>query len=161
MERIYFDKQIFSHLFKGEKILYQNFLKDLLDNKDRFLYCYSHGHLLDLKNDKTDIKYKELDFMESLVGDNYLSYHALDKRTSCYLARPNEAFKDIDNEDEPFSFASIFEDIDLSYATPEQAEQLKNATDILKNQKLDFGFLQNQEIPKELNETIGKFCQSD
>jgi len=157
MERIYFDKQIFSHLFKGEKTLYQNFLTDLLDNKDRFLYCYSHGHLLDLKNDKTDIKYKELDFMESLVGDNYLSYHALDKRTSCYLARPNEAFKDIDVEDEPFSIASIFEDIDLSYATPEQAEQLKNATDILKNQKLDFGFLQNQEIPKELNETIGKF----
>lgn len=157
MERIYFDKQIFSHLFKGEKTLYQNFLKDLLDNKDSFLYCYSHGHLLDLKNDKTDIKYKELDFMESLVGDNYLSYHALDKRTSCYLVRPNEAFKDIDNEDEPFSFASIFEDIDLSYATPEEAEQLKNVTDILKNQKLDFGFLQNHEIPKELSETIGRF----
>lgn len=157
MERIYFDKQIFSHLFKGEKPLYQNFLKDLLDNKDRFLFCYSHGHLLDLKNDKTDIKYKELDFIESLVGDNYLSYHALDKRTSCYLARPNEAFKDVDVEDEPFSFSSIFEDLDLSYATSEQAEQLKNATDILKNQKLDFGFLQNQEIPKELNDTIGKF----
>lgn len=156
MERIYFDKQIFSHLFKGEKTLYQNFLNDLLDNKDRFLYCYSHGHLLDLKNDKTDIKYKELDFMESLVGDNYLSYHALDKRTSCYLARPNEAFKDIDIEDESFSFASIFEDIDLSYAPSEQVEQLKNATDILKNQKLDFGFLQNQEIPEELNEAIGK-----
>lgn len=157
MERIYFDKQIFSHLFKGEKPLYQNFLKDLLDNKDRFLYCYSHGHLLDLKNDKTDIKYKELDFIESLVGDNYLSYHALDKRTSCYLARPNEAFRDVDVEDEPFSFSSIFEDLDLSYATPEQAEQLKNATNILKNQKLDFGFLQNQEIPKELNDTVGKF----
>lgn len=157
MERIYFDKQIFSHLFKGEKPLYQNFLKDLIDNKDRFLFCYSHGHLLDLKNDKTDIKYKELDFMESLVGDNYLSYHALDKRTSCYLAKPNEAFKDVDVEDEPFSFSSIFEDLDLSYATQEQAKQLKNATDILKNQKLDFGFLQNQEIPKELNDTIGKF----
>lgn len=156
MERIYFDKQIFSHLFKGEKEVYQNFLNDLLQHKDRFLFCYSHGHLLDLKNDKSEIKYKELDFIESLVGDNYLSYHALDKRTSCYLARPNEAFKDIHVEDEPFSFSSIFNDLDLSFATPEQAEQLRNATDILKNQKLDFGFLQNQEMPKELSETLGK-----
>lgn len=156
MERIYFDKQIFSYLFKGEKEVYQNFLNDLLQHKDRFLFCYSHGHLLDLKNDKTEMKYKELDFIESLVGDNYLSYNALDKRTSCDLLRPNEAFKDIDVEYKSFSFSSIFDDLDLSYATPEQAEQLRNATDILKNQKLDFGFLQNQEMPKELSETLGK-----
>ena len=56
MERIYFDKQIFSHLYKGEKLVYQKFLKDLLQSKDGFLFCYSHGHLLDLKNDKTEIK---------------------------------------------------------------------------------------------------------
>lgn len=157
MERIYFDKQIFSHLFKGEKPVYQKFLKDLLESKDGFLFCYSHGHLLDLKNDKTEIKYKELDFIETLVGDNYLSYHAIAKKTSCYLARPNEAFKDIDIEEKPFSFSNLFDDINLSYATEEQAEQLKNAKDILENQKLDFGFLQNQEIPKELTETLGKF----
>lgn len=157
MERIYFDKQIFSHLYKGEKLVYQNFLKDLIESKDVFLFCYSQGHLLDLKNDKTEIKYKELDFIETLVGDNYLSYHAIDKKTSCYLARPNEAFKDIDIDEEPFSLSTFFGDMDLSYATEEQAEQLKNAIDILKNQKLDFGFLQNQEIPKELSETIGKF----
>jgi hypothetical protein len=157
MERIYFDKQIFSYLFKSDNPVYQKFLQDLLNNKEDFLFCYSHGHLLDLKNDKTDIKYRELDFIESLVGDNYLSYHALDKRTSCYLAKPNEAFKDIVVEEESFSFSNLFEDIDLSYATKEQAEQLKQATDILKNQKLDFGSLQNQEIPKELSDTLGKF----
>lgn len=48
MERIYFDKQIFS----GANSVYQNFLLDLYNNKYNFLYCYSHGHLLDLKNDK-------------------------------------------------------------------------------------------------------------
>ena len=64
MERVYFDKQIFSHLFKGANPVYQNFLSDLYKNKNNFLYCYSHGHLLDLKNDKTDIKYKELEFIK-------------------------------------------------------------------------------------------------
>lgn len=79
MERIYFDKQIFSHLFKQENPVYQNLLIQLLADKHHFLFCYSHAHLLDLKNDKTDIKYKELEFIEQLVGDNYLSYHATEK----------------------------------------------------------------------------------
>ncbi len=63
MERIYFDKQIFSHLFKQENPVYQNLLIQLLADKHHFLFCYSHAHLLDLKNDKTDIKYKELEFI--------------------------------------------------------------------------------------------------
>ncbi len=88
MERIYFDKQIFSHLFKGDKPVYQKLYKDLIKNKDQFIFCYSHGHLLDLKNDKTETKFSELDFIETIVDDNYLSYHATEKRTSCYLAKP-------------------------------------------------------------------------
>ena len=83
MERIYFDKQVFSFLFKNTNPTYKDFLKELYLNREKFLFCYSHGHMLDLKNDKTDIKYKELEFMETLVKDNYLSYHALDKKTSC------------------------------------------------------------------------------
>ncbi|MBS1783047.1 MAG: hypothetical protein JSS78_08260 [Bacteroidetes bacterium] len=75
------------------------------------MFCYSHAHLLDLKNDKTDIKYKELKFFEQLVGDNYLSYHATEKRTSGYLAKPLEAFKDVEIDDEPISFTNLF----LSY----------------------------------------------
>ena len=68
MERIYFDKQIFSHSHKGEKFIYQIFLKDLFENRNKFLLCYSQAHLLDLKNDKTEIKYKELDFIENVLA---------------------------------------------------------------------------------------------
>ena len=156
MERIYFDKQIFSHLFKGEKPEYKRLLDHLNQNKEMFLFCYSHGHLLDLKNDKTDIKYRELEFIETLVKDNYLSYHAIDKRTSCYLARPLEAFKDIKEEDEPISFENLFNDLDLSSATDEQRKRIENAKDVLCNQKMDFGFSQIEDLPNEMLAPIKK-----
>lgn len=156
MERIYFDKQIFSHLFKGEKDEYIRLLDYLYQNKEMFLFCYSHGHLLDLKNDKTDIKYRELEFIETLVKDNYLSYHATDKRTSCYLARPIEAFRDIEEQDEPISFTSLFDDVDLSSLTEEQREQFEKAKDIFRNQKLDLGFSQIGDLPNDISAPLKK-----
>lgn len=161
MERIYFDKQIFSYLFKADKPVYVSFLSDLILNKDKFLYCYSHGHLLDLKNDRTDIKYRELEFIETLVGDNYLSYHAIDKKTSCYLVRPIEAFKDIEKEEEPISFLKLFDDLDLSFATPEQREQIEKAKDLFTNQKLDFGFSQMQDLPEDISQSLRKILPID
>ena len=160
MQRIYFDKQIFSHLYNGEKIIYQKFLKDLLENRDKFLFCYSQAHLLDLQNDKTEIKYKELDFIEKLVGNNYISYNGIEKTTSCYLETPSQAFesmnKEGDEEEEHFSFSTFFEDIDSEYLTLEQSKQLESVTNVLKNQKFDLSFLQNSETPKEFLELIGK-----
>ena len=120
MPRIYFDKQIFSFLFKQDNPIYQKLYDDLLDNKHLFLYCYSHAHMRDLLNDHSDIKYKELEFMETLVEDNYLSYHALDKKTSCYLAKPLQAYNDQTDESPPTSFENLFTDVDLSFATDEQ-----------------------------------------
>lgn len=161
MERIYFDKQIFSYLFKGGNPVYEKFLSDLMNNKDKFLYCYSHAHLLDLKNDKTQTKYIELNFIESLVGDNYLSYHGTDKRTSCYLAKPIEAFRDIDKEDEPISFSTMFDSFDLSLMTTEQREQIKVAKDIFTTQKIDFGFKNLQDLPKEIKNPLEKLLPSN
>ena len=156
VERIYFDKQIFSHLFKGERPEYLRLLEYLNQNKEMFLFCYSHGHLLDLKNDRTDIKYRELEFIETLVKDNYLSYHAIDKRTSCYLAKPLEAFKDVEDEVEPISFSGLFDDLDLSSATDEQRKQLENAKDLFNNQKLDFGFSQIGDLPDDISAPLRK-----
>ncbi|MEO7990980.1 MAG: hypothetical protein ABI663_15640 [Chryseolinea sp.] len=157
MERIYFDKQIFSFLFKDNDPVYQNFLVELYNNKQNFLYCYSRGHLLDLKNDKTEIKYKELEFIETLVGDNYISYNAVAKKTSCYLATPKEVFKDIEEEDDdPISFNNLFDDLDLDSATEEQREQITRAKEIFTNQKFDFGFSNLSELSDELKGPLGK-----
>lgn len=157
MERIYFDKQVFSFLFKSTDPIYRNFLNELNSNKDNFLFCYSHGHMLDLKNDKTDIKYKELEFMETLVRDNYISYHALDKKTSCYLAKPLEAFKDVEQEtDTDISFTNLFDGFDLESLTEGQRQQVVKAKDVFTNQKLDFGFFNMEGLTEELKKPLSK-----
>jgi len=155
MERVYFDKQIFSNLFKGENPVYQKLLSGLYQHKHNFLYCYSHAHLLDLKNDKTNIKYKELEFVEKLVGDNYLSYHPNGKSTFCYLVKPTEAFKDVENEEE-LSFSNIFDDIDLSFASQEQQDLFAKAKDILSNQKFDFDFSKISNLPEDTFSPLSK-----
>ena len=38
--------------------------------------------------------------MKTLVDDNYLSYHAFEKRTSSYLATPSQIFQDNDSLDD-------------------------------------------------------------
>jgi len=161
VERIYFDKQIFSHLFKGEKAEYKELLNFLIKNQERFLFCYSHAHLRDLKNDKTDIKYRELEFMETLVKDNYLSYHAIEKKTSCYLVRPLKAFKDIEEDDETISFENLFDDFDLSSATDEQRKQFGKAKDLFYNQKLDFEFSQIEDLPDDISAPLKKVLPSE
>ena len=156
MEKIYFDKQIFSHLFKQTDPIYQNLYDELYSSKDKFIFYYSHAHLLDLKNDKTDIKYDELKFIESLVEDNYLSYHGLTKKTSSYLARPLEAFKDIEEDNDKFKFSDYFETIDLSNATEEEKKAFDIAIDILKSNNLKFGIPQLSELPPEISELMLK-----
>lgn len=146
MVRIYFDKQIFSHLFKGEKERYVELLNKIRKNTTN-LYCYSHAHLLDLKNDTSDIKYKELEFMETIVNDNYLSYHALDKNTSCYLVTPPIAFEDVEEEIKP-NFNDLL-DFDYDIFTPQQQAQIELAKDTFYNRKFDLDFI-NEGTPKEL-----------
>lgn len=155
MERIYFDKQIFSHLFNGVDPVYQNLLEAILQNRDDFLFCYSHAHLLDLKNDLTNKKYDELDFMETIVRDNYLQYADSEKSTSCYLAKPGEAFRSIDWNDSFPSLASLFDGIDLSLATQEQKDKLDQANKML-NTKLDFGFPGADVLPEDIAAQLGK-----
>jgi hypothetical protein len=149
MNRIYFDKQIFSHLFKGKDSRYVKLLMDIIESKQHLLFCYSHAHLLDLKNDKTSIKYDELAFMKQIVDDNYISYDASEKNTSCYLASPQEAFTQVDYEDDTLSFLSLFDDINLDFATPEQVEQIEKAKRILTEPSSLFDFSALHDLPEE------------
>ena len=156
MERIYFEKQIFSGLYKGTDPLYIELLSQLKDNKHNFLYPYSHALLLDLKNDKSDVKYKELAFIETLIGDNYLAYDSNKKRTVAHLKKPLDAFNEIENEPE-ITFSDIsdfFKNIDLSYATDEQKEQMTKGVDLLFNQKIDFGFSKLKDLPDSISNPV-------
>lgn len=144
--RIYLDKQIFSHLFKQEQEKYCSLLPKLLSRMDTNLFCYSHAHLLDLKNDTTDIKFRELEFMETLVADNYISYHGIDKKTSFYLARPTETFESEINTSENIDIASLFSKNtkDLSELEKMRRDGLEN---VASNIKSNYGFLSPLELP--------------
>jgi hypothetical protein len=151
--RIYFDKQIYSNLFKkkGEKYLE---LSNKIEKRN-FLICYSHALLLDLKNDKTDYKYKELDFIESLVNDNYISYHALDKITSAYLAKPREAFKDVENESTEIDFEEIF-DFDMEGLSQTEKKLINSAKEIIFDTDFDLNFIDETSFPEENKELFTK-----
>jgi len=154
MVRIYFDKQIFSHLFKQEKSKYVKLLNKIRTQKAS-LFCYSHAHLLDLKNDKTDIKYSELKFIDSIVNDNYLSYHAIKKITSCYLARPLEAFADVERDSEEVNFSSIF-NFDTSELSIEDKEKIDSARKIFTDTKLNFNFPGLENVDSKITDPLSK-----
>lgn len=74
MVTIYLDKQLFSHLFKAEEKKYSVLREKILSHKDKFIFFYSNAHLHDLQQDTTDIKYEEMDFIQSIVDGNHLIY---------------------------------------------------------------------------------------
>ena len=61
MVTIYFDKQLFSHLFKSQEEKYLVLREKILSHRDEFIFTYSNAHLFDLQQDTTDIKYDEMD----------------------------------------------------------------------------------------------------
>lgn len=74
MTTIYFDKQIFSYLFKSKEDKHRNLLQKIIENKKDFIFLYSDAHLHDLYQDSTTLKYEELKFMKEIVDSNHLVY---------------------------------------------------------------------------------------
>lgn len=145
---------MFSHLYKQEKSLYIDLLKKI-ENHNTSLFCYSHAHLLDLKSDKTDIKYSELTFMERIVNDNYLSYDALKKRTSPYLAKPLETFKDVEIEPDLTDFSALF-DFDTSDLNESQKNLIEQSKMLLGEKLFDINSFTNHDGDPETKELLKK-----
>ncbi len=59
MTTIYFDKQIFSYLFKSKEDKHRNLLQKIIENKKDFIFLYSDAHLHDLYQDSTTLKYED------------------------------------------------------------------------------------------------------
>ena len=138
MVTIYFDKQVFSHLFKAKDEKYIALREKILSHKDEFIFLYSNAHLLDLQNDKTDRKYTEMEFMQSIVDGNCLVYEA--PNIVVRKQSPKEAFDTIHKVDD-FSW---IDDLDFSTITDEQRKALNNIVDITAKElsgKLDYDWL--------------------
>lgn len=65
--RIYLDTNVFQFLAKPEnRIFYESVLAD----KDHNYYCFSEAHIQDLTRDKTNQKFVDMSFMETIVYNN-------------------------------------------------------------------------------------------
>ena len=135
MVTIYLDKQVFSHLFNAREEKYARLREKILSHKDEFIFFYSNAHLFDLQDDKTDIKYSEMEFMQSIVDGNRLIYEA--SKQEVMTQSPRDAFETIGKVGD-FSW---MENFDFSQLTVEQRNAINNIADIsVKDLKGELGF---------------------
>lgn len=105
MIKIYLDNNIYRLLAKPENSSFKALLERNI-NKN-ILILYSQAHINDLHQDMTEKKYSDLDFMDSLVEDNYLIHDDENDSVKNSLVRPREAYKHFKPEVESFeSFIS-------------------------------------------------------
>ncbi len=157
MIRIYLDTNVYSYLKNSNDPLIISFHNSLIKYKSILLYCYSHGHLLDFKQDKTDKKYDDLDFIETLADNNYISYNGIEKHTSCYLAKPREAFEQLDDDfDFNFDFNSLFE-IDITGLPIDKKLEFEKAKNFLLNYEFDLSFSAMDYLPDDAKIALSKF----
>lgn len=110
----------------------------ILSHKDDFIFFYSNAHLFDLQDDKTNIKYKEMEFMQSIVDGNHLIYDG--DKLVVLKQSPYDSFKAIGNIND----LSWLENMDISKITGEQRKVLNNIIDIYmrdSNGKLGFDWI--------------------
>ena len=124
MITIYLDKQVFSHLFNAREEKYSLLREKILSHKDEFIFFYSNAHLFDLQDDKTDIKYAEMEFMQSIVDGNRLIYEF--PRQEVMKQSPREAFETVGKVGD-FSWLDNF---DVSQLTDEQLNAIKFIRDL-------------------------------
>lgn len=124
MVTIYFDKQLFSHLFNAQEEKYRVLREKILSHRDEFIFLYSNAHLFDLQQDMTDIKYEEMDFMQTIVDGNHIFFE--NPNIMAGKESPRSAFDNITAIDD-FSWLDNF---DLSQITKEQRDVINNIMDI-------------------------------
>lgn len=139
MITIYLDKQVFSHLFNAREEKYSLLREKILSHKDEFIFFYSNAHLFDLQDDTTNIKYAEMDFMQTIVDGNRLIYE--DAKQVVMKQSPRDAFMNIGKVGD----ISWLENIDLSQITEEQRKAINNILDIsMKDLKGELNFVNFQ-----------------
>ncbi len=144
MIRIYLDTNVFSNLESNTDVVYQKLNEALKLYKHNLSFYFSPAHIRDKrKADQRKIDYFK--FMETLVGDNYISYHALEKKTSIYLATPMMVYND---DDPSFEQSNILDDDENEFLVPLKV--------LLKNTPALFDISKLNELPDESKELFSK-----
>lgn len=70
--RVYLDNCVIQDLKKDSR---KSLLDYVIYSKGEFIYCFSEAHIQDLSRDKTDNKFSDMVFMETIVDDNCFYYN--------------------------------------------------------------------------------------
>ena len=136
MIKVYFDTNIYTSLGQPE---HGNLLKLLVSSKNSaLLFMYSDAHLKDLHRDKSQRKYADLDFIETISENNFLSYEGERDTIAYQYVTPKEAYKYFRPSDQSFEdmLSSVFEDI-------EDDSLLIILRDLFENQVIDLKIDEN------------------
>lgn len=125
--KIYLDSSIFQALKRQEnRELYELVLAD----KQLNYYCFSEAHIQDLIRDESDEKFKDMDFMATIVDTNSWHYH---KKLEVKFRTPKEYYEDYEwNPDLSFGtegdlvtvLKSMYQAIPLNWQTLIDLNQL-------------------------------------
>ena len=126
MVTIYFDKQVFSHLRNAKQEKYVRLLEKILSHKSEFIFLYSNALLFDLQQDKTDTKYAELEFIHSIVDNNYLTFDQCNENDIPNIMVFNESPCIAFDKTIKLGDFSWLEDFDFSKLTKEQNNCIRN-----------------------------------
>ncbi len=153
--RVYFDSNIFRYL-KSKDGKYLETYNRLLSYKDRIIYYFSYAHLSDLKQDKTEMKFDDLNFMETLVDKNYLNIRSEEDFVNVVVANPLEAFNSLDD----VSVSELFKEV-LSDDYDEFPELKKILKDLFETSIEDFGIRGLDQVNDFENPLKGIFPKLD
>ena len=166
MITIYLDKQVFSHLFNAREEKYSLLRDKILSHKDEFIFFYSNAHLFDLQDDKTDIKYAEMEFMQSIVDGNRLIYEF--PRQEVMKQSPREAFDTVGKVGDfswldNFDVSQLTDELDFNWLTnriPISANELQVDVPIFKSLMnfIAYNFYENKNAYKQVRDnTIARY----
>lgn len=135
MVTIYFDKQVFSHLRNAKQEKHVRLLEKILSHKSEFIFLYSNALLFDLQQDKTDTKYAELEFIHSIVDNNYLTFDQCNENDIPNIMVFNESPCIAFDKTIKLGDFSWLEDFDFSKLTKEQNNCIRNVVDIITKEQ--------------------------
>lgn len=168
MISVYFDSQIFRNLKNRDNLVdqskseYSRLHHYVFDNKNRFLFFFSHAHLLDLKNDKTEKKFEDLLYMEEIVEDNYLVHEFKAIYARYYLRTPMDAFQSIECDDIEIDWSDFFNvEKHRDHLSTEDFEALNTNADVLKNLKIGHLFQSSNQLSDPIKQQLNNFIPID
>lgn len=138
MLKIYLDHNVYQDLKKPEN---KSLLDKVLAAKEYVIYCFSEAHLFDLNHDRTDAKFADMHFIETIANNHC---YVFTDRTKFIARTPEEYYHDFEW---PSSFA--FEDTESPF--------WKMLMGLFKTMPLELHtIVKEEDLPADMPESMRK-----